>query len=169
MSARIKVSLIKCGRCGKRYSNPLTHTCVTRIGRRPGKMRIGARVTRDCPKCKRPVTNPVIHVCKVKTDFRRKTAAAKKSRAQDKRRQAASVAKVAKARAAGPGKQRHDYRSCRDEHCARVACVAYRDGDGDGYERGHEAGYQRGDKAGYQRGWNTGFPAGMAACPRNHE
>ena len=25
---RVKVSLIKCGTCGKSYSNPLTHVCM---------------------------------------------------------------------------------------------------------------------------------------------
>lgn len=130
MSARIRVSLIRCGRCGKRYSNPLTHVCITRIGRRPGKTRIGARVTRDCPKCGRPVTNLVTHVCKVRTDFRRKAAAARKSRAQDRRRQAASIARMKRARAGG-SKPKHDYRSCNDQDCARVSCVAYRDGIAD--------------------------------------
>jgi hypothetical protein len=28
---KIKVSLVKCGTCGKPYSNPLTHTCVVRL------------------------------------------------------------------------------------------------------------------------------------------
>lgn len=147
MGPRIKVSLIKCGRCGKQYSNPLTHVCITRIGRRPGKTSIKPRVTRDCPKCKQPITNPVTHVCKVKTDFRRKAAAAKKSRAADKRRQAASIAKVKRARAKGPAKPRHDYHSCHDPHCARVACVAYRDGEEYGRAEGFDEGYAAGQSA----------------------
>lgn len=128
MGARIKLSLIKCGRCGKPYANPLAHVCVTRIGRRLGRTSIRPRLTRDCPRCKRPVANPVTHICKVKTDFRRKTGAAKKQRAAGRRRQAASVAKVKRARASGPARTRHDYRTCKDAYCARVACVAYRDG-----------------------------------------
>ena len=28
-TVKLNVSLIKCGRCGKRYNNPLTHRCVT--------------------------------------------------------------------------------------------------------------------------------------------
>lgn len=121
----IKVQIVKCGRCGK--PRGVFHVCVTRMGRRPGRTRIRPRITRDCPKCRRPVTNPLTHVCKTQTSFKRKAAAAKKSRAQDRRRQAASVAKVGRARAGG-GKQRHDYRTCKDQDCARVACVAYRDG-----------------------------------------
>lgn len=128
MVARMKAALFRCGRCGKPYSNPLAHVCVTRIGRRQRRTTFRPRVTRDCPKCKRPAPNPVTHVCKVRTDFRRKAAAAKKSRAADRRRQAASVAKVGRARVGGPGKPKHDYRSCKDQDCPRVACVAYRDG-----------------------------------------
>ena len=81
-----------------------------------------------CPRCKKPIANPVTHICKTRTSFKRKAAAAKKSRAQDRRRQAASIAKVKRARATGPAKAKHDYRTCKDADCARVACVAYRDG-----------------------------------------
>lgn len=27
MPIKIQVALVKCGRCGKRYNNPLTHVC----------------------------------------------------------------------------------------------------------------------------------------------
>lgn len=126
MGLRIKVSLIKCGTCGKRYSNPRTHRCVTRIGRRVRPTSLRPRITVECPKCHKP--GGLTHVCKTRTDFRRKLAASKKQAAADKRAQAASLAKVKRSRQSGPAKPRHDYRSCRDTDCARVACVAYRDG-----------------------------------------
>jgi hypothetical protein len=31
---KVKVSLVKCGRCGRSYNNPLTHVCVVRMDRR---------------------------------------------------------------------------------------------------------------------------------------
>lgn len=151
MGPRVKVSLIRCGRCGK--PRGLVHVCVIRMGRRPGKTSFRPRVTRDCPKCKRPVTNPLTHVCKVKTDFRRKAAAARKQRAAGKRRQASSVAKVgrarakARAKAKSPPKPRHDYHSCHDLDCARVACVAYRDGEEYGHAEGFDEGYAAGQSA----------------------
>jgi hypothetical protein len=124
---RIKVSLAKCGRCGKPYTNPLTHVCVTRIGRRPAKTRIRPRVTRDCPKCKRPVTNPLTHVCKVRTDFRKRLAAEKKRKAAAKRAKARKAAAAKRARSR-PAAQKHDYRACRDVECTRSACVAFKEG-----------------------------------------
>ena len=35
MGLRIAASLMKCGQCGKRYSNPLTHVCYNPRGRGP--------------------------------------------------------------------------------------------------------------------------------------
>lgn len=125
MGSRIRVQVVRCGRCRK--PRGLVHVCVAPFGRRPGRTRIRPRMTVECPRCKRRIGNPITHVCKTRTNFKRKAAAAKKNRAQDRRRQAASLAKVKRARSGLAG-QRHDYRTCRDEHCGRAACVAYRDG-----------------------------------------
>ena len=35
-------------------------------------------------------------------------------------------------------KQRHNYRTCRDENCHRLACQAYREGFEDGYTAAHD-------------------------------
>lgn len=115
MGFRIAVSLVKCGRCGKRYSNPVTHECVT-TGRRRGRTRIRPRVSYDCPKCKKPVTNPLTHVCVTRTDFRQRLAEQRKREKRERR---------AKGRAAA---QQHDYHSCSDQDCQRRTCVAYREG-----------------------------------------
>lgn len=34
---RVKIALVKCGRCGRRYNNPLTHVCVVRFNPRAAK------------------------------------------------------------------------------------------------------------------------------------
>jgi hypothetical protein len=119
MGTRIKVSLAKCGTCGKRYSNPLTHVCVTRIGQRQQRTKIRPRVSKDCSRCGKPVGNPLTHVCKTRTDFKSRLAAQKRSKA--KRRGRAS-------KQGRPAQQQHDYRSCRDEACERQRCQVYREG-----------------------------------------
>ena len=34
---KVTVKLVKCGRCGKAYNNPLPHTCVIRFSPRAAK------------------------------------------------------------------------------------------------------------------------------------
>jgi hypothetical protein len=118
---RIAASLMKCGQCGKRYSNPLTHVCYNPRGKGP-RLQVKPRVTVDCPRCKKPVTNPLTHVCSVRTDFRRRLA---------EQRKREKAARRAAARAAAP---KHDYHSCRDGNCQRQTCTAYREGFEDGRE-----------------------------------
>jgi endogenous inhibitor of DNA gyrase (YacG/DUF329 family) len=115
---RIAASLMKCGQCGKRYSNPLTHVCYNPRGKGP-RLQVRPRVAVDCPRCGKPVTNPLAHVCSVRTDFRKRLAEQKKAQARARRK---------KARAAAP---QHDYH-CTDPDCHRRMCLAYRDGLGDG-------------------------------------
>lgn len=119
MGLRIAASLMKCGQCGKRYSNPLTHVCYNPRGHGP-RLQVKPRITIDCPRCKKPVTNPLTHVCKIPSDFRKRLAGHKKQLAAEKRK---------KARAAAP---QHDYHSCRDGSCRRRMCTAYREGLEDG-------------------------------------
>jgi hypothetical protein len=116
---RIAASLMKCGKCGKRYSNPLTHVCYNPRGHAP-RLQVKPRVTADCPRCGKPVTNPLAHVCKIPSDFRKRLAEHKKQQAAARRQ---------KARAEAP---KHDYHSCRDDNCQRRACTAYREGFADG-------------------------------------
>jgi hypothetical protein len=120
MGARIKVSLMKCGTCGKPYSNPLTHTCVSRIGQRKQRTRVKPRVVHDCSKCGKPMGNPLTHVCKTRTDFKARLRAEKKRAAKEKR------ARSRKAQPKAEGK--HDYRSCQDAACERRMCQVYREG-----------------------------------------
>jgi hypothetical protein len=100
------VSMFRCGRCGRRYANPLTHTCITRAGsrRKPRRTRIAPQASLTCGTCGKPYANPVTHVCTVRTDFRSRKAAAARARkrartAQDRaRKRAAAKAKAAQAR-----------------------------------------------------------------------
>ena len=119
MGLRMAASLMKCGQCGKRYSNPLTHVCYNPRGRGP-RLQVKPRITVDCPSCRKPVTNPLTHVCKIRTDFKKRLAEQKKQQ---------RAAKRAKARAEAA---KHDYHSCRDPGCERRMCLAYREGYDDG-------------------------------------
>src|SRR6266516_4641915 len=77
---KISVGLARCGRCGKRYSNPLTHVCVVRMDRKTKPKRSlkpkasVALVT--CGTCGKPYANPLTHVCQVRTDFKRRLGVA---------------------------------------------------------------------------------------------
>jgi hypothetical protein len=123
---RIKGSLFHCGRCGKRYSNPLGHVCVTRLDRkaRTGKTTLDPKAAATCARCRKPLGNPLTHTCTVKTDFRaRRKAAAKASK---------------------PARPQHRYEACRDEDCHRTGCTAYREGRELGYYEGWNAGFPAG-------------------------
>ena len=126
MGLRIAASLMKCGACGKRYSNPLTHVCYNPRGH-GARVQVKPRVTADCPKCGKPVSSPLTHVCSVRTDFRKRAAEHKKKQAAEKRR------------AARAGKPQHDYHSCRDGDCQRRTCVAYREGFEDAMQSAAES------------------------------
>lgn len=122
---KLGLTLIRCGTCGKRYSNPLGHVCVTRMDRRRrrGRARLRLQGTVRCGTCGRRVSNPLAHVCRKRSDYRKQLAAERKRRAAERRRAAA-----ARRRAARPARPKHDYRVCQDVDCPRVACQAFRDG-----------------------------------------
>ena len=154
--ASLKVALVKCGRCGKRYNNPLTHKCVTQMGRRQGSTKVKPKVTVKCGRCHRPLGNPLTHRCVTRTDFtKRKAAAAKPAKPQ-----------------ARPGTS-HEYTDCDDDDCQRFPCRVYKEGRADGFATGWDRGYARGYADGYERGYKEGygkgFPDGIAACPRPHK
>jgi len=100
------VTMFRCGRCGKRYASPLTHTCTTQAGRPPRRRRtrITPQASATCGTCGKPYANPLTHVCAVRTDFRTRKAAAasaaKRARtAQERaRKRAAAKARTAAAR-----------------------------------------------------------------------
>jgi hypothetical protein len=129
---KFSFALVKCGRCGKSYSNPLTHVCVSRARRR-GRTRIApkASVSVKCGTCGKPYANPLTHVCSVKGSFRRRAAASRRGQRKAARPPKAPRVKVygqpAPAKAAA-----HPYAACRDDDCDRRPCVAYKDGFADG-------------------------------------
>jgi len=127
----VSASLVKCGKCGKPFTNPLTHVCTVRKASGKRKVKPSLSVTlATCSKCGKPYSNPLTHKCKVKTDFkaRRKAATAK------------------------PKRPPHNYRTCKDGDCRRQACEAYKegydDGEADGSASGYAAGYSAGQAAG---------------------
>lgn len=79
LKLRIKGGLIRCGRCGKRYSSPLAHVCAVRMDskRKPGRSRLKAPAVTlaKCGSCSASYSNPLTHVCKAKSDFKRRAAA----------------------------------------------------------------------------------------------
>lgn len=96
---------VKCS-CGKRYTNPLAHTCAPKSDFKRRK----AAEERQ----------------------RKREAARERKRAAAERRKAAAAARRSKARPS-PARRppAHDYRLCRDEECAKHACRAYKDGVAD--------------------------------------
>ena len=136
-----KVS-VKCGTCGKRYTNPLTHVCTVRTDFRRRKAAAERAAKRDAARKRR----------KAAAD-RRKAAAAERRKAPRARQAPAGKRK--------PPSQQHEYQTCRDGDCRRLACAAFTEG----FMLGDEEGYRRGEDHGYRRGW----PDGQAACPRAHK
>lgn len=156
---KIRVALVKCGRCGKSYRGP-GHTCVTRMGRKPGRTKVKPQASASlikCGKCGKAYANPLTHTCTVKTDFKARTAKAK----ADAKRQAAEAKRAARKAARGE----HEPEDCTDDDCPRFGCRMYKRG----YLAGDAAGFRRGYKAGYVDGYAKGFPDGIAACPRPHK
>jgi transcription elongation factor Elf1 len=161
MPVRVKVraSLIQCGRCGKPYRNPLTHQCVSRMGRKSGRSRVKPKLQValiKCGKCGQSYSNPLTHTCTTKTDFKKRLAEAKK--------------------AARPKPEKHEPEDCTDDDCPRYGCVCFRKGRAVGYSGGDRdgvdgltEGYLRGYGAGFGEGYDKGFPDGVAACPREHK
>jgi hypothetical protein len=125
---KLRLSMGTCGRCGKEIGNPLRHVCVTRAHRpkRRGRTRIRpkASASAKCGTCGKPYANPLTHVCTVKTDFRRRAAAGKRTAKPGRRRKPPRVAVVRP-----DGSQEHLVpAACRDEDCTRKTCQAYKDG-----------------------------------------
>lgn len=90
---RVSVGLIRCGRCGQRYSNPLNHVCT---GRRRGRTKVKPKlslVTR-CSSCGKQAS--LTHVCSNRGDFasRQRAAKRKAAAAERKKKRATQRAKV---------------------------------------------------------------------------
>ena len=87
-------------------------------------------MTRKCGTCGKQVSSPLTHTCTVRTDFRRKLAAAKRTSRPGRRKPPRVTVYGADGKPLGG----HSYAACRDLDCARVACVAYREGYAAGLE-----------------------------------
>jgi hypothetical protein len=123
----VSAGLVKCGRCGKRYNNPLTHVCVARMDRKtkPTRLKPQVRATLiQCGKCGKSYTNPLTHTCVTRLTRKQKNILAKRRK---------PAPKPARKPAAKPA---HNYRVCRDSDCHRPPCQAYREGYDDGLRDG---------------------------------
>jgi hypothetical protein len=118
-AVKINVALVRCGQCGKKYSNPLSHVCVTRMDRRPSsrKTKVKPKLTVRCGGCGSPLGNPLTHRCVTKTDFKRRKA------------KSAKPEPPPKPAATGSG---HEYTACDDDDCSRFQCRVYKQGVADG-------------------------------------
>jgi hypothetical protein len=174
--------LIRCGRCGKRYTNPFSHTCVvnnaTRRRRTPTK--VTNPVTWECRTCHK--TRGPIHTCTIKTDFkkrRRKQARAEATAKRRARRRKAAGERKARERARkktprsmpGPGRRTgdsHEPGACGDQNCPKYGCRAFfegfREGHGAGYGTGHADGKQEGHAEGRAEGYTEGRADGEASA-----
>jgi len=187
----VKATLFRCGTCGKRYTNPATHTCVTRIDRkRPHRRtRVTPQASITCGTCGQPYANPLTHVCTVTTDYRQQQAAAarqqKQAKAAKARKQKAALARQRKRDAAARARQRkRDAAKARPTPAAKPAGTG-RPGQraaGDGHDyrecfyasqpgRGRAAQdcdrfpcriYREGHDLGYPRGRQRGHAEGYA-------
>jgi hypothetical protein len=91
LAPKVRVSLLRCGTCGKPFTPFKAHVCN---GRRSGRTRVrpSLSITSTCPSCGRPRGNPFTHTCATGGDF-----AARKRAAE---RQAAAARKAARAKEA---------------------------------------------------------------------
>ena len=128
MKLRFRGALFHCGRCRKRYSNPFGHECVAPMGRQ-GKTTFRPTASATCPKCHKPYGNPLTHTCTARSDFKGRTAKARKDATAARR----------KARPEHPRPS-----ACRERYCKRAACAAYREGREDGFTEGYDEGFPDG-------------------------
>jgi hypothetical protein len=110
----------KCGTCGKRYTNPLTHTCTVRTDFK--KRQRAAERQKEAAARRAKAAE--------KRARQRERAKARRRAAAD-RRKAAAADRRQKARSRPAPKQRapkHDYRTCQDPDCRSTACLAFQEG-----------------------------------------
>ena len=153
---------ITCGTCGKRYTNPLTHTCTVRTDY---KRRVAADKRRQAADAKRRKAAERRERARAR---RREAAARRRAAAAEARRKAAAKRKAAarpKPASRRPARPQHDYRTCRDEYCDKFPCRVFAEGRREGYAEGHRDGFDKG----FTDGYAEGFGDGMAACPLPHQ
>lgn len=141
---KVRLSLLRCGKCGQ--PRGLRHHLCR--GGRKGRDRLRVKARFECGKCHRRVTNPFTHTCTIRSDWakRKRQAEQRKKRdaAQEKRKQRAADAAAkrktaARERKAAAVKRRrkpraapHNPRTCREEGCQRYPCRLYEEGYADG-------------------------------------
>jgi len=121
---------VRCGTCGKRYTNPLTHTCTVKTDFKKRKRAAERQAERERRRQRK----------REAAARRRERARARRKEAAD-RRKAAAAERRRKARekqaAPRPARPAHDYRACTDDDCRRYACIGYKAGYADA-EADHE-------------------------------
>lgn len=116
---------VKCRTCGRRYTNPLTHTCTVRTDfkRRKAAAERAARRERERQRKRAAAAQK-----RERAKARRKAAADRRKAAAADRRRKAREKRSAPRSAARP---QHDFRTCQDDECRRYACVGYKAGYAD--------------------------------------
>lgn len=189
-----KLTTLRCGTCGKRYNNPATHVCRTRLDRKrkPGKTSVKPKLTFTCKTCGKTTSNPLSHTCRVTTDFRRRKAThTHRQKAASNRRRNAARRKAARktatpAKPAAPkstpvvpsfdggssqsGSSNHDYRQCFQKSAgtrwsAPEDCPRY---PCRVYREGHDNGLEIGRQLGQSAGYSDGYTNGYADAARDH-
>jgi phage protein D len=94
MARTVRVTLLRCGKCGTSVNPFTSHACS---GGRKGRTRIRPAVSGTCPRCGKTRGNPLTHTCTVTTDFKRRKAAAGRKAATAARRARESERKRAAA------------------------------------------------------------------------
>jgi hypothetical protein len=186
-----KLTLLRCGTCGKRYTNPARHVCRTRLDRKrpPGKTRVKPRVTFTCGTCGKATTNPLTHTCRIRTDFRRRKAnQARREKAASRRRRNAARRRATTRQTTTTRKTtarstprpsapslggsstwsadgaNHDYRACfQSSHDTRgrVRHECPRF-PCRVYAEGYANGHDTGEQIGHAAGYSAGYSAGYA-------
>lgn len=100
----------ECGKCGRKVSNPFTHTCAIRS---------------DWAKRKRKADRQA--KARTKREKRKQRADAAKAK-----RKTAAQQRRASARKRKPRAQAHNPHTCRDAECQRYPCRLYEEGYADG-------------------------------------
>jgi hypothetical protein len=107
---------LRCRTCGKRYANPLAHTCQQRTDFKARRRRAAAAERRRKRKA-----------AAARRAARRKEAAAARRERDRARKQAAK----GRPRSSRPRGEAHEPGACGDRECQKYGCKAYWQGMGD--------------------------------------
>jgi hypothetical protein len=127
------------GTCGRRYRNPITHTCTVKTDFKQ-RVTAQARAAATAEKRKKAAAVRAKEVAARRARRAREDAARKTRRQREDEARKARRAKAAKPAAARSRPTHPRPSACRDADCERPVCLAYRDGFEDGAHSAGESG-----------------------------